>query len=187
MALMTTPPANKAMTAPAFSLRGIDGVTHTRESARGPNGLAVMFICNHCPYVQAVVDRIAATAKRLRTIDVGTVAIMPNDTANYPEDGFENMKKFAAQHGFDFPYVIDETQKVAQAYGAVCTPDFFCFDKNMKLVYRGRLDSAGKGAAKADTVPELFNAMQAAANGKDVPARQEPSMGCSVKWRDAAA
>ncbi len=184
MPLLQTPDRQSGFHAPDFSLRGTDGKTHTLESCRGPRGLVVMFICNHCPYVKAVIDRLVSDCKMLQQDGIGCVAIMPNDTRNYPDDSFDNMKQFAATHGFTFPYVIDETQDVARAYNAVCTPDIFGFNASGELLYRGRADSAGKNAADGDTVPELRNAMrQIAATGK-APAQQFPSIGCSIKWRD---
>jgi peroxiredoxin len=169
-------------TAPPFDLRGTDGKRHSLESVRGKNGTVVMFICNHCPYVKAVADKIARDMGELARHGVGSVAIMSNDPADYPEDSFENMKAFAAKHAFTFPYVIDETQDVARAYGAVCTPDIFGYDRSLKLVYRGRLDSSGR--SPDPTAPrELFDAMAAVARGGAAPAVQHPAVGCSIKWR----
>jgi len=168
-----------------FALDGIDGQTYTLERVRGPNGTLVMFICNHCPYVKSVIGRIVQEVAALRTHGIGAVAIMPNDTENYPEDSFENMQAFAAEHGMDFPYVIDRTQAVARAYDAVCTPDFFGFDKDLGLQYRGRLD-ASKTTLVENAPRELHDAMvQVAKTGKG-PKEQIPSMGCSIKWRAAA-
>jgi peroxiredoxin len=125
-----------------FALKGVDGKLYALADVRGPNGTLVVFICNHCPYVKASISRIVTEAKALREIGIGTIAIMPNDTENYREDSFENMKTFAAKHGFTFPYVIDETQEVAKAYDAQCTPDFFGFNSRDELQYRGRLDAS---------------------------------------------
>src|SRR5271167_4022929 len=125
-----------------FALTGVDGKNYSLADVRGSKGLLVVFICNHCPYVKASIDRIVAEAKALREIGVGTIAIMPNDTESYPEDSFDRMKTFAARHGFTFPYVIDETQDVARAYDAQCTPDFFGFNAQDELQYRGRLDAS---------------------------------------------
>jgi peroxiredoxin len=144
MVSTTTPPGAAGWPAAPFDLPGTDGRRHTLASVRGPNGLVVMFICNHCPYVKAVIDRIARDMADLAALGVGSVAIMSNDPAAYEEDSFENMKAVAVRHGFGFPYVLDETQAVAKAYGAVCTPDFFGFDRDMKLAYRGRLDASGR-------------------------------------------
>lgn len=179
----TAPVCDFGWAAKPFSLRGTDGKTHTLDTARGPNGLLVMFICNHCPYVKAVIDRIVRDAGALKDHGIGAIAIMPNDTDRYPEDDFEHMKAFAAAHRFPFPYVIDETQAVAQAYGAVCTPDFFGFDAGLGLQYRGRLD-ASKVQPVPDAEPELLNAMIQVARTGLGPREQVPSMGCSIKWRD---
>jgi peroxiredoxin len=166
-----------------FALPGIDGKTYRLADVRGSKGTLIAFICNHCPYVRAVISRIVAEANALRPEGIGTVAIMPNDTDAYPEDSFDNMKVFAAKHGFTFPYVIDATQEVARAYGALCTPDFFGFNARDELQYRGRLD-----ASRTTLVPnarrELFEAMKQVAETGRGPQEQLPSMGCSVKWKD---
>lgn len=185
MPLMHTPALDSTFKAPPFTgLAGVDGKTYGLDDVRGPAGLMVMFICNHCPYVQAVADRLAPTATALERLGVGVVAIMPNDTGAYPDDSFDNMRTFARARNFTFPYVWDSTQQVAKAYGAVCTPDFFGFDAGLNLVYRGRLDSAGKGPQTADTIPELVNAMAEVVAGRGAPQPQVPSMGCSIKWAD---
>ena len=168
-----------------FALQGIDGKTYRLADARGPKGLLVMFICNHCPYVRAIIDRLVCDAKALQEKGVGIIAIMPNDTAAYPDDSFDNMKAFARTHGFTFPYVIDETQEVARAYGAVCTPDFFGFNAALELQYRGRLDASRKDPAPADARRELYEAMLGVAATGRGPKEQHASMGCSVKWRAA--
>src|SRR5215471_8276569 len=142
-----------------FALQGIDGKTYSLAEVRGPKGTLVVFICNHCPYVKASISRIVAEAKALRQIGIGTIAIMPNDTENYPEDSFDNMKTFAARHGFTFPYVIDTTQEVARAYGAQCTPDFFGFNAQDELQYRGRLD-ASRMTPIANVRRDLFEAIE---------------------------
>jgi peroxiredoxin len=166
-----------------FALKGVDGKTYSLADVRGPKGLLVVFICNHCPYVKASIGRIVAEARALREIGIGTIAIMPNDTATYRDDSFDNMKAFAAKHGFTFPYVVDETQEVARAYGAQCTPDFFGFNAQDELQYRGRLD-----ASRTTLVPnasrDLFEAMKQVAETGHGPADQTPSMGCSIKWKD---
>ncbi len=168
--------------AAAFDLAGVDGRRYTLESVRGPNGLLVMFICNHCPYVKAVLDRIVRDCAELAAHGVGAIAVMSNDPAEYPEDSFENMQRVARERGFPFPYVLDDTQAVAKAYGAVCTPDFFGFNAKLELQYRGRLD-----ASRKDPVPgarrELFEAMVAIAKTGAGPKDQIPSIGCSIKWR----
>ena len=182
MVSLTTPPGQLGAVAPPFDLPGIDGRRHTLDSVRGPNGLVVMFICNHCPYVKAIVDKIVRDARDLAAVGVGTVAIMSNDPTEYPEDSFANMKAVAARHGFGFPYLVDETQQVARAYGAVCTPDFFGFDRDLKLAYRGRLDASGR-SPDPTAVRELHPAMLAVARGDAPPAVQHPSIGCSIKWK----
>ncbi|HYL23409.1 MAG TPA: thioredoxin family protein, partial [Burkholderiales bacterium] len=151
-------------------------------TARGDKGLLVMFICNHCPYVKAVLDRMIRDCGELAPLGVGSIAVMPNDPTDYPEDSFDNMRRIAAQKRFPFPYVIDETQDVARAYGVVCTPEFYGFNAALDLQYHGRLD-----ASRRETVPnarrELYDAMvQVAATGAG-PKEQHPSVGCSIKWR----
>ena len=182
MVSLTTPPGRLGADAPAFDLPGIDGKRHTLDSSRGPNGLVVMFICNHCPYVKAIVDKIVRDAHDLAAAGVGCIAVMSNDPAEYPEDSFANMQAVAARHGFAFPYVVDATQEVARAYGAVCTPDFFGFDRELRLVYRGRLDASGR-SPDPTAVRELCPAMLAVARGEPAPAVQHPSIGCSIKWK----
>jgi peroxiredoxin len=168
--------------APDFALKGIDGKIHTLAQVRGPNGTLVAFICNHCPYVKAVIGRLVEEAQDLAGIGVGTIAIMPNDTVSYPADSFANMQAFARQNRFAFPYVIDETQEIARAYGALCTPDFFGFNRQDELQYRGRLD-----ASRTSLVPnarrDLFEAMKQIAETGRGPKEQIPSAGCSIKWR----
>ena len=167
-----------------FALEGVDGKTYRLDDVRGPNGTLVMFICNHCPYVKAVIGRLVRDVTELQALGIGAIAIMPNDTEAYPADSFENMKAFAAGHGFTFPYVIDRTQEVARAYDAACTPDFFGFDADLGLRYRGRLD-----ASRVEPVPdarrELFEAMREVAASGRGPSEQIASMGCSIKWRAA--
>ncbi len=169
-----------------FRLPGIDGRTYTLAETRGPKGLLVMFICNHCPYVKAIADRLARDVRDLQALGIGAIGIMSNDVAAYPEDSFTHMKSFAAKNGFTFPYVIDETQEVARAYDAVCTPDFFGFNANLELQYRGRLDASRKDAAPADARRELFEAMSQVARTGLGPREQVASMGCSIKWKGAA-
>lgn len=183
MALLHTPAKEDGFTAPDFSLTNVDGSTVTLSDVKDAHGFVVMFICNHCPYVQAVTDRITETAAKLKKESIGVVAIMSNDTENYPADSFENMQIFAEENGFDFPYVIDRTQEVAKAYDAVCTPDFFGFDADGVLQYRGRLDSAANKPANENTVPELYNAMMAVKQKGASEIHQVPSMGCSIKWK----
>jgi peroxiredoxin len=182
MVSQTIPPGAAGWPAAAFDLPGTDGRRHTLDTTRGSNGLVVMFICNHCPYVKVVIDKIVRDTDELRALGIGSIAIMSNDPAAYAEDSFENMKAVAERHRFGFPYVFDAIQNVAKAYGAICTPDFFGFDKSLALVYRGRLDASGRspdpGAAR-----ELFAAMAAVARGASPPSTQQPSIGCSIKWR----
>jgi len=177
-----TPICNFGWTAEDFNLKGTDEQYHTLESIKGSKATLVMFICNHCPYVQAVIERLNSTVLDLKKYDVGAVGIMSNDTNNYPEDSFENMKLFSKKHNFCFPYVIDENQEIAKKYSAVCTPDFFGFDSNLGLQYRGRLDES-----KTNLVPnakrELFEAMSVVSKTGKGPQKQFPSMGCSIKWR----
>jgi peroxiredoxin len=165
-----------------FALRGVDGRSWRLEDVRGKNGTLVVFICNHCPYVKSSIDRIVSEAKALEKLGIGTIAIMPNDTKAYPADSFENMRRFAHERGFPFPYVIDETQEVARAYDAQCTPDFFGFNARDELQYRGRMDSGRPGQAPSGR-RELYEAMKLVAETGRGPAEQTPSMGCSIKWR----
>ncbi len=169
-------------TAPDFDLPGVDGRRWRYADAAGVNGLVVMFICNHCPYVKAVADRIAAEAEALRGIGVGAVAINSNDARSYPEDSFDHMQRFARQHGFAFPYLHDESQDIAQAYGAQCTPEFYGFDRDRVLRYHGRLDASGRQAAAPGMKRELFDAMRQVVDEGRGPEVQHPSIGCSIKW-----
>jgi peroxiredoxin len=177
-----TPVCDFGWKAVDFDLKGIDGKLYTLKDVRGPKATLVLFICNHCPYVRAVIERLVRDAAELEAEGVRCVAIMPNDTESYPEDSFEKMVEFAGLHRFPFPYLIDETQAVARAYGAVCTPDFFGFNAGLELQYRGRLDDSGRhprpGARR-----ELFEGMLAVARTGKGPAEQTPSIGCSIKWR----
>ena len=183
---MASPPAcDFHWQAPDFTLPGTDGKTYTLDGIRGQNGTLVMFICNHCPYVKAIMDRLVRDTNALKELGVNTVAIMANDPAEYPEDSFENMQKIAEQYQFSFPYLLDETQQVAQAYGAVCTPDFFGYNKDLQLQYRGRFDESKKLAAATDVRRDLFEAMKMVAEVGQGPEQQIPSMGCSIKWRAA--
>ena len=168
--------------APDFELPATDGKTYKLSDIAGPKGTLIMFICNHCPYVVAVIDRLVVDAAVLKEEGVNTVAIMSNDYATYTDDSPDKMMQFAARHGFGFPYLVDETQEVARAWGAVCTPDFFGLNAAGELQYRGRIDDAKMGDAEGRT-PELLNAMRQIAATGTGPAEQFPSMGCSVKWR----
>jgi peroxiredoxin len=183
MALAQTSICDFGWKARDFSLKGVDGKNWTLNDVRGRAGTLVVFICNHCPYVRAIIDRLAQEAKALQAMGIGVIAIMPNDTKISPGDTFDNMKVFAAEHDFSFPYVMDETQKVAREYGAVCTPDFFGFDKDLGLRYRGRLMPVKGTTPVPGGTRELLAAMrQIAATGQG-PADQNPGIGCSIKWR----
>ena len=183
MVLLNTPICDFGLPALDFALPGVDGKTWTLEQCRGPNGLLVMFICNHCPYVKAVQDRLVRDTAELKPLGIGSVAIMANDTADYPEDSFENMGRVALELGYGFPYLLDATQEVAKAYGAVCTPDFFGYNQRLELQYRGRLDASGRHPAPVGTRRELFEAMKHIAETGQGPRDQTPSVGCSIKWR----
>jgi len=185
MVSLTTPVCDFGWKAPDFSLPGVDGKRWTLTDAMGPNGLLVMFICNHCPYVKAIRPRLVRDLAELRQHGIHAIAIMSNDPTDYAEDSFDNMKRVAAEFGFPFPYVIDETQDVAKAYGAVCTPDFFGFNRNFELQYRGRFDESRKDTAPEGVRRDLFEAMKEIAATQRGPAEQIPSMGCSIKWKDA--
>lgn len=183
MPALETPPVVTGWKAPDFKLKGTDGKLYSPADAKGEKGLLVMFICNHCPFVKAIADKIARDTKALAALGIGTIAVMSNDVENYPEDSFDNMKKFKTAHHFDFPYVIDETQAVAKAYDAVCTPDFFGFDANLNLQYRGRLDDSGMQRKEGGN-RELFEAMKKVAETGHAPMGQKPSIGCSIKWKE---
>jgi peroxiredoxin len=184
MVSLQTPVCDFGLPAIDFSLPGVDGKTWTLQQCKGEKGLLVMFICNHCPYVKAVHERIVRDTRELKMLGINSVAIMSNDTVNYPDDSFDNMKRIAKEWGFDFPYLFDESQSIARAYGAVCTPDFFGYNAKLELQYRGRLDASRKETAPADARRDLFEGMkQVALTGKG-PAEQIPSMGCSIKWKE---
>lgn len=183
MVSLETPICEVGLPAPDFSLPGVDGKTWTLAECKGKKGLLVIFICNHCPYVKAVRERIVRDARELLDYGIKSVAIMSNDPAEYPEDNFDNMRKVAEEYDFPFPYLMDESQEVARAYGAVCTPDFFGYNDKLQLHYRGRLDASRKETAPADARRELFEAMKRVAETGLGPREQTPSMGCSIKWR----
>ena len=183
MVSLETPVCNFGEDIVNFSLTGVDGKVWTPATCRGDNGLLVMFICNHCPYVKAVRERIVRDTRELRSLGVNSVAIMSNDPTEYPEDSFENMREIAARYEFPFPYLYDQTQQVARDYGAVCTPDFFGYNADMKLQYRGRLDASRMQPAPDGARRELFEAMKQVAETGQGPQQQVPSMGCSIKWR----
>ncbi|PLX43582.1 MAG: thioredoxin family protein [Hyphomicrobiales bacterium] len=179
-----TPICDFGWRAPGFTLPGVDGKTYTLTDVKGEHGTLIVFICNHCPYVKSVIDRIVSTAAELEVLGIKTAAICANDADAYPEDSFENMKLFAEEHGFTFPYLHDESQEIAKAYDAVCTPDFFGFDAYFGLQYRGRLDESRKEAVPG-AKRELYEAMKEVALSGKGPEEQIPSMGCSIKWKDA--
>ena len=179
----TADPISRGMKAPDFVLPGVDGRQWSLAEVGGPGGTLVMFICNHCPYVKAIIERIVRDVRDLRSYGIGAVAISSNDASAYPDDSFPNMVGFAAAHRFPFPYLYDESQAVAGAYGAICTPDFFGFNRAGELQYRGRLD--GSRMQPIDDAPrELFDAMVQIARTGVGPATQQPSVGCSIKWRE---
>jgi peroxiredoxin len=170
-----------------FRLPGVDGKTYRLKDVTGPKGTLVMFICNHCPYVRSAIDRIVRDARELTGLGIGVAAISANDPATYPEDSFDNMRLFAKRHALPFPYLYDESQDVARAYGAVCTPDFFGFNAALELQYRGRIDEAGRNPPqRPDLKRELFEAMRLVAETGAGPREQVASIGCSIKWRQAA-
>lgn len=183
MAALNPPVCDFGWKAPDFSLPATDGRLWTRDQACGERGLLVMFLCNHCPYVQSVLDRILRDARELATEGVGVVAVMSNDVLAYPDDAPGKMRELAERLDFPFPYLYDATQSVARAYGAVCTPDFFGFNSRLELQYRGRLDASGRAPAAADAPRELFSAMCQIARSGQGPREQVASLGCSIKWR----
>lgn len=183
MVALETPSADLGWQAPDFLLKDTNGRQVSLRDVAGENGLLVMFICNHCPYVQKQLDRMVDDAKALMEMGVGVVAIMPNDTDDYPEDGLENMAKLAQEKQFPFPYLLDETQDVARAYDAVCTPDFFGFNGKLELQYRGRLDESWT-MALPNPKRELLAAMMEIAKTGICSAKQNPSIGCSIKWKE---
>ncbi|WP_295441384.1 thioredoxin family protein [uncultured Thiodictyon sp.] len=182
MASLQTPVCAFDTPAPDFALPGVDGRVWTRDECRGERGLLVMFICNHCPYVKAVRERLVLDTRELQALGIGCVAVMSNDPSDYPDDSFESMQQVASQYAFPFPYLLDATQAVARAYGAVCTPDFFGYNAALQLQYRGRLDESRKETAPAGVRRDLFEAMREVAQTGRGPAEQVPSMGCSIKW-----
>ena len=184
MVLMETPLCNFGEKAIDFTLPGIDDKVWSLGDCIGDNGVLVMFICNHCPYVKAIQTSLVTDTLKLKDIGINSVAIMPNDTADYPEDSFENMQKIANDFNYPFPYLLDETQEIAKAYGAICTPDFFGYNKSLELQYRGRLDSNGMKPDKQAVKRELLEAMTMIANTGQGPRKQMPSIGCSIKWKN---
>ena len=169
-----------------FELPGTDGERHGLRNIRGANGTLVMFICNHCPYVKGVIDRIVDEARDAQALGIGVIAVMPNDVVSYPQDGIGPMTELAKEKGFTFPFVIDESQAVARAYDAVCTPDFFGFNADLELQYRGRIAAVSGAAAVPGARRDLHEAMKQIAETGHGPKDQVASMGCSIKWREAA-
>ena len=184
MVSLTTPVCDFGWKAPDFDLPGVDGKRYRLADVVGSNGLLVMFICNHCPYVKAVRQRIVRDAKELAQHGIHCVAISANDATHFPEDSFENMQRIAVEWDLPFPYLYDESQAVAKTYGAVCTPDFFGFNGQLELQYRGRLDESRKETAPDNVRRDLFEAMRQVAKTGHGPADQIPSMGCSIKWKE---
>lgn len=184
MVALNPPVCDFGLPAIDFDLPGTDGKRHTLASCRGPNGLLVMFICNHCPFVKAIIDRLIRDCRELAEHGIGCVAIMSNDVAAYPDDSPEQMRRWAGELDFPFPYLYDETQAVAKAYGAVCTPDFFGYNADLALQYRGRLDASSRNPGPLDAPRELFSALLAIAHTGEGPREQMASIGCSIKWRD---
>lgn len=176
-----TPDCDTGWQAPDFNLPGIDGQRYKLSDLRGPKGTLVMFICNHCPYVKSILDRIIRDTRELMDHGITTVAIMSNDPTDYAEDSFENMQKIAIEKDFPFPYLLDADQSVAKAYGAVCTPDFFGFNYALELQYRGRLDES-RTEAVVGARRELFEAMVEIVHSDKGPVEQTASIGCSIKW-----
>jgi peroxiredoxin len=183
MAALNPPVCDFGQPAVDFDLPGIDGKRHTLASCRGPHGLLVMFICNHCPYVKAIIDRLIRDCRDLAQHGIGCVAIMSNDVTAYPEDSPESMARWAKELAFPFPYLHDQTQTVARSYGAVCTPDFFGYNGRLELQYRGRLDASGRTPGAPDARRELFEAMSQIAQSGNGPSEQIASIGCSIKWQ----
>ena len=181
---VNAPNDNLEMIAPSFSLINIDNNIINLREAKGNNGTVIVFICNHCPYVKTMANRLKIEADELYSEGIKTIAIMSNDVIDYPEDSFENMKIFAKKYNFNFPYLFDETQNIAKSYRAVCTPDFFGFDRNLKLKYRGRLDSKLINSDSQNKINrDLYNAMIKIKNEGIGPDEQINSIGCSIKWK----
>ena len=182
MALTKTPICDFGKKADNFELKSIDNKIISLNDAKGENGTLIMFICNHCPYVLAVINNVVEDCKELENDGIKSIAIMSNDPKRYEEDSFDNMIKFSKNNDFNFPYVIDETQEVAKTYGAVCTPDFFGYNKDLELQYRGRIRELKNLKPIENGESELKNAMKMIAKSNNGPKEQFPSMGCSIKW-----
>ena len=182
MASINPPVCDFGWQAPHFDLIATDGARHSLQQSMGKNGLLVMFICNHCPYVKAILPRLIHDVSELKMLGVNTVAIMSNDPTDYPEDSLDNMQIIAQEMAFPFPYLLDNTQAVAKAYSAVCTPDFFGFNNSFALQYRGRFDESRIETAPSST-RDLFHAMKLVAETGQGPKAQTASIGCSIKWK----
>tara|TARA_Y100001936_G_C15626268_1_gene434212 strand:+ start:15 stop:566 length:552 start_codon:yes stop_codon:yes gene_type:complete len=181
---VNAPNDNLEMNAPSFNLLNVDNKYYSLQELKGEEGTVIVFICNHCPYVKAIATRLQKEATELKLQKINTIAIMSNDVINYPEDSFENMIVFSKKYKFNFPYLFDENQNVAREYNAVCTPDFFGFDKNLRLKYRGRIDSLVMNTDKNKKIDrELYNAMIKIKNEGHGPVKQNNSIGCSIKWK----
>ena len=177
-----TPICDFGQKAHDFKLKSTDNKILSLNDVKGENGTLIMFICNHCPYVKAIIRELTDDCAKLKEDGINSVAIMSNDTKNYPEDSFENMKKFSDRYNFSFPYVIDETQEIAKKYDAVCTPDFFGYNKNLELNYRGRIRELKDLKPVGSGDSELLRSMKLIAKTQQGPKEQYPSMGCSIKW-----
>ena len=182
MVLTKTPICNFGEKPHSFELKDVSEKTYNFKDLVGEKGTLIMFICNHCPYVKAVIKDIVYDADKLKNLNINTVAVMSNDTKNYPDDSFENMIKFSKINKFNFPYLFDETQEIAKKYGAVCTPDFFGYNDNLELQYRGRIRELKDLKPVSTGESDLFNAMKMIAETGKGPQKQIPSMGCNIKW-----
>ena len=187
MVRLTTPVCEFGKKAVDFDLPGVDQQNWTLDKCRGERGLLVMFISNHCPYVKAIRKKLVRDTRELKALGINSVAIMPNDTVAYPEDSIENMIRVSKEFDFPFPYLLDESQAIARAYDAVCTPDFFGYNADMELQYRGRLDAAGPKSDDDTQERELFEAMKLVAETGEGPRDQVASIGCSIKWKQDGA
>ena len=182
MVLTKTPICNFGEKPHSFELKDVSEKVYSFKDLVGEKGTLIMFICNHCPYVKAVIKDIVNDSDNLKNLKINTIAIMSNDTKNYPDDSFENMIKFSKINKFNFPYLLDETQGVAKKYGAVCTPDFFGYNKDLELQYRGRIRELKDLKTVSTGKSDLFNAMKMIAETGKGPQNQIPSMGCNIKW-----
>ena len=182
MALTKTPICDFNLAAFDFKLKSVENTVLSLNDIKGENGTLIMFICNHCPYVKAIIKDLVEDCEKLKDLVINSAAIMSNDTINYPDDSYENMIKFSAKHKFSFPYLIDETQKIAKKYNAVCTPDFFGYNRDLKLNYRGRIRELRDLKPIRNGSSELFEAMKLISQTQKGPNIQKPSLGCSIKW-----